>query len=203
MLIHAWIHGFILAFGLIIPLGIQNFFIFSQGAVRKRFRDVLPIIVTAGICDTLLVLLAVLGVSVVVFSFAWMKTILVVAGVIFLTFMGIVTWRSKTNTTSSVEVEPVSFARTVSFTVMISLLNPHAILDTIGIVGISSLSYQGYAKVAFTLACVMVSWSWFFILALMGRFVGLRDKSGALIRLFNKISALVMWAAAIYLVFSV
>jgi L-lysine exporter family protein LysE/ArgO len=86
---------------------------------------------------------------------------------------------------------------------MISLLNPHAILDTIGIVGISSLSYQGYAKVAFTLACVMVSWSWFFILALMGRFVGLRDKSGARIQSFNKISALVMWAAAIYLVYSV
>jgi L-lysine exporter family protein LysE/ArgO len=128
--------------------------------------------------------------------------ILVAAGVIFLIFMGIVTWRSKTNTTSSAEVELIRFASVISFTVMISLLNPHAILDTIGIVGISSLSYQGYAKLAFTLACVMVSWAWFFTLALMGRFVGLRDKSGALLKSFNKISALVMWAAAIYLVYT-
>jgi L-lysine exporter family protein LysE/ArgO len=199
---HAWLHGFILAFGLIIPLGIQNFFIFSQGAVRHRFREVLPIIITAGICDTLLILLAVLGVSVVVFSFAWMKLILVAAGVIFLIFMGIVTWRSKTYTTSSAEIEPIRFAKVVSFTVMISLLNPHAILDTIGIVGISSLSYQGYAKLSFTLACIMVSWAWFFTLAIMGRMIGLRDKSGALLQSFNKISALVMWVAAIYLVYT-
>jgi hypothetical protein len=50
--------------------------------------------------------------------------ILVAAGVIFLIFMGIVTWRSKTNTTSSAEVELIRFARVISFTVMISLLNP-------------------------------------------------------------------------------
>jgi L-lysine exporter family protein LysE/ArgO len=198
---HAWIHGFVLAFGLIIPLGVQNFFIFSQGAVRKRFRDVFPIIMTAGICDSLLVLLAVLGVSVVVFSFAWMKTILVVAGFIFLIFMGFVTWRSKGTSPASAEIERVSLSKTISFTVMISLLNPHAILDTVGIVGISSLKYQGYEKVAFTAACVMVSWSWFFGLALFGRFIGLRDQSGALVNMFNKISALVMWAAAVYLIF--
>jgi L-lysine exporter family protein LysE/ArgO len=203
MLFHAWLHGFILAFGLIIPLGIQNFFIFSQGAVRSRFKEVLPIVVTAGICDTLLVLLAVLGVSVLVFSFAWMKITLVAAGFVFLIYMGVVTWRSKAPAASSTALEPIRLAKTVSFTVMISLLNPHAILDTIGIVGVSSLSYQGYAKVAFTAACVMVSWIWFFTLAVLGRFVGLRDKSGALLKSFNKISAVVMWAAAVYLLYSV
>jgi L-lysine exporter family protein LysE/ArgO len=87
---------------------------------------------------------------------------LVIAGFIFLIYMGVVTWRSKAPTTSSTAVEPISLAKTISFTVMISLLNPHAILDTIGIVGVSSLSYQGYAKMAFTAACVMVSWAWFF-----------------------------------------
>jgi L-lysine exporter family protein LysE/ArgO len=200
MLLHAWVHGFILAFGLIIPLGVQNFFIFSQGAAKQRFREALPVIVTAGICDSLLILLAVLGVSVVVFSFSWMKMILVLGGFVFLIFMGIFTWRSKG--VEKAAIKPINIAKTVSFTVMISLLNPHALLDTIGIVGISSLSYQGYAKLAFTLACVMVSWAWFFTLALMGRFVGLRDKSGALLKSFNKISALVMWAAAIYLVYT-
>jgi L-lysine exporter family protein LysE/ArgO len=201
-MLHAWIHGFILAFGLIIPLGVQNFFIFSQGAVRKRFKDVLPIIITAGLCDTLLIGLAVLGVSVVVFSFAWMKMILVAAGFLFLMYMGFVTWRSKAAATASPETERISLSKTVSFTVMISLLNPHAILDTIGIVGVSSLNYQGYEKLAFSAACVMVSWSWFFGLALLGRFIGLRNQSGALVHSFNKISAVVMWAAAFYLIYS-
>jgi L-lysine exporter family protein LysE/ArgO len=202
MLFHAWLHGFILAFGVIIPLGSQNFFILWHGAVRQRFREVLPVVVTAGICDTLLILLAVLGVSVIVLSFAWMKTTLIIAGFIFLIYMGIATWRSKAPTPSSKAVEPISLAKTISFTVMISLLNPHAILDTIGIVGVSSLSYQGYAKFAFTAACMMVSWTWFFSLAILGRFVGMKDKSGVLLKSFNKISAVVMWAAAIYLVYS-
>jgi|SRR5665647_530357 len=202
MMFYAWLHGFILAFGLIIPLGIQNFFIFSQGAVRKRFREVLPVLLTAGICDSLLILLAVLGVSVVVFSFVWMKTILVIAGFIFLLFMGVITWRSKVSAASSAEIVPLSLAKTISFTVMISLLNPHAILDTIGVIGVSSLGYQGYEKVAFTAACLMVSWIWFLTLALSGRFIGLRDKSGKLLKSFNKISAIVMWIAAIYLIYT-
>ncbi|GGA41924.1 hypothetical protein GCM10007416_13560 [Kroppenstedtia guangzhouensis] len=29
----AFMHGFLLAFGLILPLGVQNVFIFNQGAV--------------------------------------------------------------------------------------------------------------------------------------------------------------------------
>jgi L-lysine exporter family protein LysE/ArgO len=201
MLMHAWIHGFILAFGLIIPLGVQNFFIFSQGATKQRFREVLPIIITAGICDSFLILLAVLGVSVVVFSLSWMKMILVLGGFVFLIFMGFVTWRSKG--AEKAAVEPISIAKTVSFTIMISILNPHAILDTIGVVGISSLNYQGYAKVAFTSACLMVSWIWFFSLAIGGRLLGLRDKSGALVQSMNKISAVVMWAAAFYMVYSI
>jgi L-lysine exporter family protein LysE/ArgO len=183
-------------------LGIQNFFIFSQGAVRRRFGEVIPIVVTSAICDSLLILTAVLGVSVVVFSFIWMKTILVAAGVIFLVFMGIVSWRSKVNTVASTETIPLSLGKTISFTVMISLLNPHAILDTVGVIGVSSLSYQGSEKFAFTIACLMVSWVWFLSLALLGRFIGLRDKSGKLLKSINKISAIVMWVAAIYLIYS-
>jgi len=202
MLLYVWLHGFILALGLIIPLGIQNFFIFSQGAVRKRFSEVIPIVVTSAICDSLLILTAVLGVSVVVFSFVWMKTILVAAGFIFLVFMGVVSWRSKVNTTNSTETVQMSLGKTISFTVMISLLNPHAILDTVGVIGVSSLSYQGSEKLVFTVACLMVSWLWFMSLALLGRFVGIKDKSGKLLKAINKISAVVMWIAAIYLIYS-
>lgn len=33
----ALVHGIILAFGLIIPLGVQNIFIFNQGATHKSY----------------------------------------------------------------------------------------------------------------------------------------------------------------------
>jgi L-lysine exporter family protein LysE/ArgO len=195
----AIIHALILAIGLIIPLGVQNFFIFSQGAVRERLIYVLPIVITAGLCDTLLILVAVLGLSVVVFSFVWMKTTIVVVGVLFLLYMGYSSWKTKPSADKKVP-EHTQIGKLMTFTMMISILNPHAILDTVGVIGTSSLSYQGYEKVAFTITCIAVSWMWFFLLALAGRFVGVKDKSGRLIPYLNKVSAVVMWAAAIYLV---
>ena len=51
----AFIHGFILSFGLILPLGVQNVFVFNQGALQKRFIHALPVVLTASLCDTLLI----------------------------------------------------------------------------------------------------------------------------------------------------
>ncbi|WP_325176807.1 LysE/ArgO family amino acid transporter [Paenibacillus alkalitolerans] len=82
---------------------------------------------------------------------------------------------------------------------MISLLNPHAILDTIGVIGVSSLKYEGYQKIAFVTSCITVSWLWFASIALLGRYVGIKDRAGKLTKVINKVSALVMWLAAIYL----
>jgi L-lysine exporter family protein LysE/ArgO len=201
----AYIHGLILAIGLILPLGVQNFYIFTQGAVKQRFVQVLPIVITASLCDSLLILLAVFGVSLVVMSFVWMKILLIICGFVFLVYMGIITWRSNVRDSDSGSRasadESKSIRRIVGYTIMISLLNPHAILDTIGVIGTSSLNYQGAYKVAFTAACLTVSWCWFFSLALAGRLAGLKDKSGRFIRYLNKISALVMWAAAVYLIY--
>jgi L-lysine exporter family protein LysE/ArgO len=150
-----------------------------------------------------LILLAVLGVSLVVMNFVWMKTLLIIGGFVFLVYMGIITWRSNVNagSSSAAVAETISIRRIVGYTLMISLLNPHAILDTIGVIGTSSLNYPGVYKVAFTAACLTVSWCWFFSLALAGRLVGLKDKSGRFIRYLNKISAVVMWAAAVYLIY--
>jgi L-lysine exporter family protein LysE/ArgO len=39
----------------------------------------------------------------------------------------------------------------------VSLLNPHAILDTVEVIGTNSLSYTGIEKIAFTLDCIFVS----------------------------------------------
>ncbi|MBD0382507.1 LysE/ArgO family amino acid transporter [Paenibacillus sedimenti] len=198
-MLSAIIHAFILAIGLILPLGVQNFFVFSQGAVREKWIYVLPVVLTASICDSVLILVAVLGLSVVVLSFVWMKTILVVGGTIFLLYMGYMSWRTKPEGDKQVP-QHTHTGKLISFTMMISILNPHAILDTVGVIGTSSLSYSGYEKIAFTLTCIVVSWTWFFLLALAGRLVGVKDKKGKLIPYLNKVSAIVMWAAAIYLV---
>jgi L-lysine exporter family protein LysE/ArgO len=197
-MVAAFVHGMILAFGLIIPLGPQNAFILSQGASRVRWTRVLPVILAASLSDTGLILLAVLGVSVVVLTVPWLKTVLIVGGVLFLGYSGWHIWRSHlTLERGRNEVIAGSLRRQISFTLAVSLLNPHAILDTIGVIGTSALAYTGNYKVAFTVACILNSWLWFLLLAGVGRLIGTVEA----VRVWlNRASAVVMWASAIYLV---
>lgn len=200
----AFIHGFILAFGLILPLGVQNIFVFNQGAQQKRFIHAVPVVLTASLCDTLLISLAVLGVSLVVLSFIWIKMIILGTGIIFLLYMGWSTWKSTPANHQNENNASGTFTpmKQVVFAASVSLLNPHAIMDTVGVIGTSSLHYNGAEKAAFTVACIVVSWIWFIGLAAAGRMTGELDKSGRFMVIINKISALIMWAAAVYIGFS-
>lgn len=199
----AFIHGFILAFGLILPLGVQNIFVFTQGAIHKKFTRALPAVLTASLCDTLLIALAVLGVSLAILGSFWLKTILLSAGILFLLYMGWNTWRSTPgNSSSETSESETSSRKQIAFAASVSLLNPHAIFDTVGVIGTSSLSYAGTEKLIFALAVILVSWIWFAGLAVGGRMIGRLDTSGRVMRVMNKISACVMWGAAVYIGFS-
>ncbi|RSK49143.1 LysE/ArgO family amino acid transporter [Bacillus canaveralius] len=195
----AIIHGMILAFGLILPLGVQNVFVLNQGAVQPNFIRVLPVIITASICDTLLILLAVLGISVVVFGSFWLEMILLTVGIVFLIYMGFVTWRSKPGSDQLEASQSFSAKKQIVFAMSVSLLNPHAILDTIGVIGTNSLQYAGVEKMVFTLACITISWLWFFGLGIAGRLTGKLAKSGRFLVIINKVSACVIWGTAVYL----
>ncbi|WP_438445664.1 LysE/ArgO family amino acid transporter [Gorillibacterium sp. sgz5001074] len=194
----AALHGFFLALGLILPLGVQNVFVFNQGALQRRYHQALPIILTACLCDTLLITAAVAGVSVLLLASPLFGTVLMGAGVIFLLYMGTVTWKSRPDTAGG-RAEAFPAKRQISFGLFVSLLNPHAIMDTVGVIGTSSLAYGGWDKAAFGASCVLVSWLWFFGLAGAGRLAGALDRNGSFLPVLNKISALVMWGAAFFM----
>nr|WP_017554827.1 LysE/ArgO family amino acid transporter [Heyndrickxia coagulans] len=194
----AFVHGFILALGLILPLGVQNVFVFNQGAVQPSFLKALPAIITASVCDMVLIALAVFGVSVVVLEFVWLKVVFMSAGICFLVYMGIATWRSKPAVQNGDGL--FNAKKQILFAASVSLLNPHAILDTIGVIGTSSLNYAGAEKAAFSIACMLVSWIWFTGLAIAGRGIGRLGQSGRFLRFINKVSAVIMWGMAVYIV---
>ncbi|NQX65290.1 amino acid transporter [Paenibacillus alba] len=196
-MISAFLHGIILSFGLILPLGVQNVFVFNQGARQRSYFKALPVVLTAAVCDTLLIVAAVAGVSLIVLTFAWLQTALYGFGFIFLIYMGWVIWTSKP---SKLAAQPINDSRKqILFAVSVSLMNPHAILDTLGIIGTNSLAYVGGDKWAFTLSVILVSWLWFFSLAYAGRLVGKRDTTGIFIAKINKVSACMIWGVAIYM----
>lgn len=198
-LFEALLHGLILAFGLILPLGVQNVFVFNQGASQPTFIRALPVILTAAICDTILILMAVLGVSLIVLTFAWLETALYSIGFFFLLYIGRSLWKSKPTETGQ-DNEKFSPKKQILFAASVSLLNPHAIMDTIGVIGTNSLNYADFDRWVFTLTTIIVSWLWFFGLALVGRLLGIRDHSGKLMGKLNKLSAVIIWGVAIYMI---
>ncbi|TDM12118.1 LysE/ArgO family amino acid transporter [Macrococcus lamae] len=195
-MLQAITHAFLLAIGLILPLGVQNIFVFNQGAVQKKFSRALPVVLTASICDTLLIALAVLGVSVILIGIPSLQIALYIVGILFLLYM---CWSIWTSSTAREEAEPLSPKKQIIFAMSVSLLNPHAIMDTVGVIGTSSIAYDGAEKWAYTLTCLLVSWCWFFMLAFLGRRIGSIDEQGRLLNMINKVSVVIIATVIILL----
>lgn len=195
----AVLHGIILAFGLILPLGVQNVFVFSQGATQQSLLRAVPATVTAAVCDTLLILLAVLGLSMVVLQFEWLRVGLMSAGILFLLYMGYSIWRTRPAAMKTGQA--LNGKQQIVFALSVSLLNPHAILDIFGVIGTSALRYTGFEQFLFTAACIIVSWLWFIGLMLAGSTMQRIDDTGRLMNIFNKCSAVFIWCTAVYLFF--
>ncbi|TVT29285.1 amino acid transporter [Salinicoccus cyprini] len=194
----AIIHGFILALGLILPLGAQNVFIFNQGANHQSFRKTLPVVITAGLCDTTLITLAVLGVSVILLSFPTLQLVLFIIGLAFLLYMAWSLWHEKPgNMDAHATMGPF---KQISFAFSVSILNPHAIMDIVGVIGTSATAYSGVDKVAFTLTTICISWIWFIGLAIAGKAVGRIDTSGRYLVMLNKISSIIILFVACIIV---
>lgn len=191
-MIDAFLYGAILALGLIIPLGVQNIFIFNQGGTQKHFLDALPSAITAIICDGILILLAVLGVSLVVLTIPLLKVLIFIAGFLFLMGMGWITWNTHPKKINEGH-KPLSAKRQIQFAASVSILNPHALIDTIGVIGTNSLNFDGHEKWAFTIACILVSVFWFLGLTIAGHFLHKIDKTGFWMHGMNKCSAIVIW----------
>lgn len=195
----AFLHGLCLAIGLILPLGVQNLFIFQQGVLQPRFYCVLPAVITASICDTILIFGAVHGVSLFLFKFAMLKAVIIGSGVLVLFYMGYLIWSSSADSSSLTSLQAFSKKKQIMFAMSVSFLNPNAIIDIIGVIGTSSAQYESQEKLLFMLACILVSWLWFFGLAIVGRFLGERKDIHRVMALINKVSAIFIWSTAFYL----
>lgn len=191
-------HGIILAFGLILPLGVQNVFVFSQGIAQPRLIKAFPAMITAAICDSVLIILSVAGLSLAVTKFEWLRLMLLIGGIIFLLYMGTMIWSSKSISNLD-EHESLPLKKQVLFACSVSILNPHALLDTIGVIGTSAVQYSGQDQVLFSLACIAVSWLWFLGLVVAGAVFRKMSLPERVFVLFNRCSAVFIWGTALYL----
>jgi L-lysine exporter family protein LysE/ArgO len=191
-------HGFCLALGLILPLGVQNMFIFQQGITQVGFVAVLPAIAAAAICDTVLIVLAVSGLSAAIAAFSALKGFILLGGGICLLYMGYANWKGGNGLTEG-KKESLSAKQQIIFAVSVSLFNPSAFIDIMGVIGVNSLQYESLDKLVFTLATILVSWIWFLGLGLLGHYFGELPNIENKLPIMNKLSSLFIWGAAAYL----
>lgn len=192
-------HGIMLALALILPFGPQNIFLFNIGAMYPRFIHALPALLTAAIADSCLILLAVFGASVFLVEFPMIKDVMVIVGVCFLLYIGWSIWKSPAPDLNAEKVEVWPVKKQIALAASFSLLNPQALVDTIAVIGVTAFTYQGHERVMFTIACIMVSWIWFFGLAYVGRKV--LHTNPRFYHVFNRISAILIWGSATLLLY--
>lgn len=191
-------YGFILALGLILPLGPQNSFVVNVGAKSRYYFQTFPVVITAALCDTLLIVLAVAGVSVAILKLVWLKIPIVVLGALFLVYLGWASLKDDASQASGPQSMPDSYRRQIVVAASFSLFNPFALLDTVAVIGTNAMTYSGFQRFLFTGTCIVVSWLWFFGLAKLSHVLGARFHNS---RWRQWVVAIMLWVSAILLVY--
>ncbi len=186
-----FVKGAVLGLGLVIPLGPQNAFLFQRATVQQRFIYLLPVLFVAILCDAFLILSAVIGVNLIDPFIKW-KSGLMLVGALFLLYMAWTMWKSSNTAEWSSQSRVLNIWQQILYTLSISLLNPHAILDTFFVIGTVSSNYIGVEKHAFAFGCIFIDIIWFLSLTFMGFYLKKIRNGVKIIKITNRISAVIM-----------
>ncbi|MGR3847358.1 LysE/ArgO family amino acid transporter, partial [Staphylococcus aureus] len=119
-------------------------------------------------------------------------------GLMFLLYMAWSLWNEKPNNLEN--HDSMSAKKQIGFAISVSLLNPHAIMDTVGVIGTSASVYSGSEKFLFSISTIMISWIWFILLAVLGKILGSIDQTGKYIIILNKISSFIVIVVSLIIV---
>ncbi|BDG59584.1 LysE/ArgO family amino acid transporter [Caldinitratiruptor microaerophilus] len=179
----AFLSGLLLGLSMILPIGPQNVFVLNQGLLGGLRRGLLAAVV-AGVCDTVLILSGAAGLSALLTGVGWLRTVLLAVGALFLTALGFGSLRDPAEpavlaagdaAAGRQAAAAAAPARAVVLTgVGVSWGNPHAILDTVAVLGSAIASRAPATRAAFAAGAVAASWLFFLTLALGGALFGAR-----------------------------
>ncbi|WP_104989809.1 LysE/ArgO family amino acid transporter [Deinococcus sp. NW-56] len=196
-----FLRGLSLGLSLIVAIGPQNAFVLRQGLIR---RHALLAALACSLCDTLLISFGVLGVGALLARNLALTLIGTLAGAAFLLWYGGRSFQAARSpgsleTSGTGERTPRAVIATAA---AFSLLNPHALLDTVVLIGGASAGLDDRARVAFLGGTVTASWLWFFALALLAGRLAPLMRSARAWRVLDVLIGVVMWAIAAGLVAS-
>lgn len=159
--------GMLLGLSIIISIGAQNLFVIKQG-LRNEYPYLCAL--TCFLSDFILIILGVTGVSALIIEIPLIKLVMLVAGMLFLGIYGSLAikrgFNSKAISESLKQLQQQtsissSSVRLIILGLSFSLLNPHAILDTVVIIGSSANHYANELKYFFVAGTIVASLVWF------------------------------------------
>ena len=162
--------GLILGLALIVPIGVQSLFVLNQGLSVGFPRAFLGVAAVCS-CDTLLIVLGAAGASALLAVLGY-EDLLIVVGVAYLLVMG--TLSLTTRAQGAEGGRPRRLGTTVVQAVGVSVLNPHAVLDTVGVLGAAISAQAADGRVAFVAGAVGASWAWYTLIGLGASVLGKR-----------------------------
>lgn len=197
------VQGFGLGASLIIAIGAQNAFVLRQGLKRQY---VFVIAALCSLCDAILILLGVGGLGAIITALPLLTLVTTWGGVIFLLVYGFRSFKaamqsSKLDTHAASE-EPARLREVVAAVLAFSLLNPHAFLDTVVLIGSVGSHYPSVGRLFFALGAMLASLTWFFSLAYGARWLAPLFRSPRAWKVLDCFVGCVMWGIAASLVWS-
>ncbi|HVD44658.1 MAG TPA: LysE family transporter [Rubrobacter sp.] len=154
-----FVFGLLFGLATAFPVGVQSFVVMNQG-LRLGYPRVLTGIVTASLCDTLLIVAGAAGASALLADADERVPVLLI-GIAFLAIFGVLALRAP----PEAEVGEVKSAgrplAMIAQTVGVSLFNPHAVLETVGVLGGAIAAQTAENRIEFACGVIAASWVWF------------------------------------------
>jgi L-lysine exporter family protein LysE/ArgO len=186
-----YLNGLILGLSLIMALGPQNIFLNKQGA--RRNHATLSVVVCF-ICDIILVYASVAGLHELITAHPTFQIWMICLGSAFLHYYALKALRSafsKKEEEGQESKNPHSRTQIVLFALGFSLLNPHAIIDTLVIIGSGSSQFPDH-ELAFLAGVITASLIWFCSLTFTTRYFANVISKGSIWQAIELFSGLLM-----------
>jgi L-lysine exporter family protein LysE/ArgO len=139
---------------------VQSLFVLNQGLVAGFPRAFVGVAAVC-FCDTFLIVLGAAGASALLALLGYQE-LLIAVGSIYLLVMGVLTLRARPQHSEGEHLTRIG--ATVVQAVGVSVLNPHAILDTVGVLGAAIAAQAAEGRVTFVAGAVGASWVWYSVI---------------------------------------
>lgn len=193
----ASITGFATGFSLILAIGAQNAFVLRQGLLRTH---VFPLSLFCALSDALLITAGVLGFGTLVTALPMLPIVMALAGAGFLIVYGAMRFMAawKGNYAMELAGQSRSLGATIAIAAAFTWLNPHVYLDTLGLIGAISTSYDSWdERIQFGVGAVAASFVFFFSLGYGARLLAPIMSRPSAWRVLDAIIGVTMWLIAL------